>query len=415
MKTRPCALIALALLTGPALLTDIGVPAGPLAPRLAHAQDNVTKLAREKFIEGVEAYDKGRFEQARALFLQAYALKRHPAVLLNLGQSELKAGYVEVGGNHLQQFIRQHKTATAEQKQSAKTGATEAQKRTGFAIVIVDADGADVTIDGQAVGKAPLLDPYFVKPGTHEATATLRGKTVKASFTAKRGVAVPVTLNLGMAGVAPTPTPIPIPTPTPTPTTSPPAPGYPPPGPIAPTPMPPPGSGMPPADTGPDTGRENFFKWYTHKPVAWVLTGVTGVGLVGSIAFGAAAAGAASSADDVTAQIEGEVATEDNLGPEYYSSDGQAQPCGSLDNPDSAHPYYRDACNTLRDNLDARDADMIGMGVFIGVGVAAAAGVFVYYFIDTNKKSTNTASRSPIVVSPIITPDHQGVGLLGTF
>ncbi|MBW2459992.1 MAG: hypothetical protein JRI68_36230 [Deltaproteobacteria bacterium] len=101
MKTRTCALISLALLIVPTVLTEVGLPGVPLAPREAHAQDNVTKLAREKFIEGVEAYDKGRFEQARALFLQAYALKRHPAVLLNLGQSELKAGYVEVGGNHL--------------------------------------------------------------------------------------------------------------------------------------------------------------------------------------------------------------------------------------------------------------------------------------------------------------------------
>ncbi len=416
MKTRTFALMSLALLIAPTVLTEAGIPGVPLAPRDAHAQDNVTKLAREKFIEGVAAYDKGRFEQARALFLQAYALKRHPAVLLNLGQSELKAGYVEVGGNHLQQFLREHKTATADQQAAAKAGIAEAQKRTGFVIVIVDADGADIAIDGQPAGKSPLLDPYFVKPGKHEASATLNGKTVRSPVEAKRGAAAPVTLTLGMASVPPTPAPTPPPTtttPPPTSTGAPP-PAYPPPGPVAPPPTLPPGHGMQ-HDTGADTGRESFFTWYTHKPIAWVLTGVTGVGLIGGIAFGAAAADAAASADEVTEQIETEVKREDNLPDSYYSADGQPQPCGNEDDPSSAHPYYRGACDTLRDNLDAQDADLIGMGVFIGVGVAAAAGVFVYYFIDTNDSSSASASEPSFAVTPLISPEHQGVGILGTF
>ena len=48
--------------------------------------------ARARFKEGVEFYDKGQYENARLAFLQAYALKKHPAVLLNLAQSSAKAG-----------------------------------------------------------------------------------------------------------------------------------------------------------------------------------------------------------------------------------------------------------------------------------------------------------------------------------
>src|SRR5262247_2617259 len=73
------------------------------------ASDPVTEVARQRYEEGVKAFDAGRYEDARSAFLQAYALKRHPAVLLNLGLSELRSGkYVEDGGNHLQQFLREH-------------------------------------------------------------------------------------------------------------------------------------------------------------------------------------------------------------------------------------------------------------------------------------------------------------------
>src|SRR5262245_710202 len=74
----------------------------------AQGADAVTEVARQRYEEGVKAYDAGRFEDARSAFLQAYALKRHPAVLLNLGLSEIKSKYPEDGGNHLQQFLREH-------------------------------------------------------------------------------------------------------------------------------------------------------------------------------------------------------------------------------------------------------------------------------------------------------------------
>src|SRR5690348_30854 len=77
----------------PALLTDAGFGALPGAEPQSFAQgaaaapaDPITEVARQRYQEGVKAFDAGKFEDARAAFLQAYALKRHPAVLLNVGQ-----------------------------------------------------------------------------------------------------------------------------------------------------------------------------------------------------------------------------------------------------------------------------------------------------------------------------------------
>lgn len=428
MNARITVLTSLALLCAPSIISSSStndLADGSGWASVAHAQDDqVTVLAREKFKEGVVAFQSGKFEEARALFLQAYALKRHPAVLLNLGQSELKAGYIEDGGNHLNQFLREHTSATDQQKADAKAGIAEASKRTGQAIMIVDADGADVSIDGKKVGNAPLLDPYFVKPGPHEAGAAYEGKTTTTKFDAVRGKAVPVQLTLGVTGggAGAVPVPTPTPTPTPSPAGAPPAPqpgampqpGYPPAGPLGPQPQPMgPGPGASfGADTGGDGGRENFFDWFVDTPVAWVGAGLTGVGLIGGIAFGAAGGSASSSADDVTAAIQAEV--EANRGKPIGQGglSGSQTPCGPEDDPSADVPYYAEACNQLRDNLDTRNLDYTLMGVFFGVGALAAAGTVIYYFVDTADGGDGSAS---VQVVPILSPQAQGFGLVGTF
>ncbi|MEZ4440285.1 MAG: hypothetical protein R3B72_14405 [Polyangiaceae bacterium] len=372
---------------------------------VAHAQetDQVTALAREKFTEGVTAYDAGRFEEARSMFLQAYALKRHPAVLLNLGQSELKANYVEDGGNHLQQFLREHTTATEDQKNAAKAGIQEATRRTGSVILIVNADGADVAVDGKAVGKSPLLDPWFVPAGSHVAAAAKDGQTAQSSFDAKKGTVVSVQLTLGTNA----PAVIPTPTPTPDPSVAPPPqpaatapPGYPPPGPMGPPmqPMPPPNSYG--ADTG-GGGREDFIDWFVDTPGAWVLGGVTGVGVIGGIAFGIAGGVASSSVTNVNDEILAKMA-----------SRGDTASCGPEDNPSLDVPFYANACNQLRDNISARNLDYALMGVFFGVGAAAAAGTVIYYFIDAEEEP---AGLGNLRLTPVISPDTQGFGLSGSF
>ncbi len=383
----------------------------------AAAQDQNTEVAREKFKEGVSAYDAGEYEKARTLFLQAYALKRHPLVLLNLGQTELKAGHVEDGGNHLQQFLREHKAATEQQRKDAEAGIAEAQKRTGYLILIVDTDGAALAVDGAAIGVSPLADPYFVTPGKHKASASLGGKTTETEVDVKKGTATPVTLNLGGGGVV---APVPVVEPTPAPSPSPD--GYtpnpvPPPYPVMPPPPPGPMGGMPP---GGDTGREDLWPWFKRRPVAWALFGVAGASLVGTIVFGALAGNRDANVGSFQDQIEAEVqAGEDGkasakLPPQYWSNGdgtGQPQPCGTFDDPSSAFGHYAGACDQLRGEIDARDDLLIGVGVSVGLFAVSTAGLIIYYFVDTGSKR----SSATIVPVPIITPDSQGASLVGTF
>lgn len=392
------------------------------SPVSAQSERN-KEIAREKFTKGVTAYDAGEYEKARTLFLQAYALTRHPLLLLNLGLSEVKGGHHEEGGNHLQQFLREHDTPTDQQQKDAESGISDAQRKTGYVILIVDTDGAELAIDGTTIGKSPLVDPYFVAPGKHVASAKKGGKSTQTEIDVQRGTATPVTLNIGGGGLTPVPGPVPTPTPTtvpsPTPYTAPMPPPEPFPQPIAPAPMP--YQGMPP---GGDTGREDLMPWFRRKPGAWALFGVAGAGLIGTIVFGALAGNRNSNAGSFSDQILAEVQAGENgksvakLPPQYWSEGngtGTPQPCGTLDDPSTAFGHYQTACNDLRNEINAYDDLLIGVAVSVPIFVGATAGLIIYYFVDTGGKKGANNTGITIMPTPIITPETRGGGLVGTF
>ena len=95
------------------------------------AEDPTTAMARARFKEGVEFYDKGEFEQARASFLQAYALKRHPAVLLNLAWSCVKSGHALEADRYFKQFLSEGKDITDKQRADANDGLAQSRAKLG--------------------------------------------------------------------------------------------------------------------------------------------------------------------------------------------------------------------------------------------------------------------------------------------
>lgn len=176
-------------------------------PLVARADDVAT--ARVRFQEGVALYDKGQYDKARAAFLQAWALKKHPAVLLNLAQSCLKSNHPAEAAHAFQRYLREAPDVTAAQRAEAERGLVEARKKDGR-LDIQAAAGAEVAVDDERLGTAPLTEPYDVEPGTH---------VVRVKGEADQNVTVTagqvVTVKAGVAAVA-TPTPPTGPTTSPT-------------------------------------------------------------------------------------------------------------------------------------------------------------------------------------------------------
>ena len=122
MKTRACASALLVVLASSFL---------PLSPARAEEKDTVTEMARQRFQEGVKFFDQKKYEEARAAFLQAYALKHHPAVLLNLAQSELRSSHPTDAAKHFSAFLRESSTASSVERGEAERGLTEARTKLG--------------------------------------------------------------------------------------------------------------------------------------------------------------------------------------------------------------------------------------------------------------------------------------------
>ncbi|MEZ4295740.1 MAG: hypothetical protein R3B70_12245 [Polyangiaceae bacterium] len=432
MKRRVLVAASVLSLALPTLLADTGLT--PFDAPVAFAQgapsDPITEAARAKYQEGVKAFEAGKYEDARSAFLQAYALKRVPAVLLNLGQSEIKSGHYEDGGNHLQQFIREHKAAKTDEVAAAQTGIAEAKKKTGYLIIIVNAVGADLSVNGVAIGKSPLLDPYFVKPGKTVIYASFQGQAATTAVDVKKGIATSATVTLNVAAPQPTApvgtataptapplgsTPPPVYTAPPTYTSTAPVPTSPYPSSTAPY-VPPaatdPLAQPPPMGTGtapdqPSGGREPIFDWFKRKPVAWVGAGVTGVGLIMGIGFSAAAGAASNNVNSYAEQIRIQ-ATKDQL---------TGRPCGVEDDPNDdvlLPTNYHPACETLRTSLGQyrTDVALAATGwVLFGLG---AIGTTVYAMLDwyPNRQQTAQGPRL-IAVTPIVSDKEGGIGLIG--
>jgi hypothetical protein len=352
----------------------------PLYAHPARAQDDsMVAVARERFQEGVKYYDAKQYEKARAAFLQAYALKRHPAVLLNLAQSELRSAHEVDAAKHFDLYLRDNKEASALERQEAEKGLSAAKARVGQIDVRVE-DGADISVDGQPEGRSPLPGPVYVSPGNHTLEARKAGQTANTQVDAAAGRATTATLTLGAGGGGAAPAPA-----------SDTAAGAPPGG-AAPAPEADQGTESAEFDT--QGGREPFFRWFAHNKVAWIGGGLTLVGIGGAVGFSLASKSHYDAANDYAEQIR-QQATQQSI----------PSPCAA---PTGEFVL---ACKKFSDEEDQGDKFKVLTFVSIGVAVVAAGGTIAYYFIDSKKK---TEARAPLLV-PVIAPKTAGLTLQGQF
>lgn len=402
MRTRSC--IA-------ALLLAASSAALPCRPAAAQEKDAVTDMARRRFQEGVKFFDQKRYEEARAAFLQAYALKHHPAVLLNLAHSEIRSGHHLEAARHFSAYLRDPPAnATGTEKAEAERGLASARSKLGRIQVSV-ATGAEVLVDGETLGQAPLPEAVDAAPGNHTVEARLGGRSTSTSVTVSVGKSSTATLSLE-GGSAPAPV------------TAPPT-GYPPPA-TPPSESPegtPPSDGGRPGSTNPDTsvsmstsGREPFFSWLGHSPVGLVGVGLTGIGLGAGVGFSLAGRSAGENADSVAAAIQAQIAEDNAMG-----APTPAAVCSPSVSPSVATRYQK-ACSVLQDDIDKRDTDKtIATAGFVAAGVGLATTITAYLVSSkSSAKATATpskvAAQAPrIVVVPVIGARENGLQILGRF
>lgn len=396
MRTRRIAALVLVA------FTSATVPTTFTRTVSAQADDPVTTQARARFKEGVEFYDKGKYEEARLAFLQAYTLKKHPAVLLNLAQSSAKAGHPMEAAKYFKQFMKESTTASPQQKKDAESGLAEVRQKLGR-IEVVAPSGTEITLDdGERIGTTPLSEPIDVEPGPH---------TVKSSTDSVKVIATvgqKVEAKLGAASSSP---PAVVPVSPPASASSTPAPAS----------NPPPTSGSdgnagttappPNGDTGAKrtnllTPPENMFPVYAGAAI-------TVGGLVSAIVFAAFKADAQSKADAVANDIR-RAASLRGISSQGVCSSSNAQ----------IQKDFGNACKTLRDNNDKVDTNATIANislVVMGVGAVTAIGWYLFAPKRDDSKSGDAAKqlRERKAQMPILMPsggwNTAGLTLSGEF
>ena len=156
----------------------------------ASADDAFDKReAQRHFADGLRAYDVAEFKHDQTMFdvayqafAQSYALNPTDKVLWNLALSEVNSGRYLKGLTHLRLYD-EHQHVSA-QPGHARLGLLRdymARAVAGTAHLTIDAAaGTPITIDGVAVGVAPVL-PQDMEPGTHVVEALGQRTEVKAA------------------------------------------------------------------------------------------------------------------------------------------------------------------------------------------------------------------------------------------
>jgi hypothetical protein len=345
------------------------------------ADDPVTVQARARFKEGVDYFDKGQYENARLAFLQAYALKKHPAVLLNLAQSSAKAGHPLEAATYFKQYLRESTTATPEQRRDAESGLAEVRQKLGRVEIVAPA-GTEISLDDkEKLGTAPFAEPIDVEPGPH----TLKSSTETRSVTAGAGQKVQAKFG-GQGGTPPVVAPVPVPPPTST--------GEPPPN------NPPTDQGNPPPG-GDHANKPGLFSPPESMTLVWVGLGVGAVGLTGAIIFAIFKSDAQSKADSVASLIRTQA-------PQHGFA-----PQGICSNP-AAQKDFGNACSTLKDNNDKVDTNATIANVslvIMGVGLVTAAGWYMF----GPKRDASSSGKTDVKVTPYAGWGTGGVNVGGSF
>ncbi|HEY1533596.1 MAG TPA: hypothetical protein VGF76_06245 [Polyangiaceae bacterium] len=361
-------------------------------------------MARERFKEGVAFFDKKDFEKARLAFMQAYALKKHPAVLLNLAQSELRSSHEADAAKHFAAYLRDATDASPAETQAAQAGLNAAKVAVAEVEVTVDDSGADVFVDGTLAGVTPLPGPLYMAVGTHSVEARKNGQSTATQVTASAGKQLKASLSLAPK--------------------------------VAPAAEPPPANPAPEAavSTEPEppaesAGRKPFFKWLVASPVGFVGLGLTGVGLGGGIGFAIASHQSYSNSDSVANQIKQAAVADSGMSkpdttnlcnnPTKWLNDMNYANSGKTPDISQRANEYSNACAKYPDNVHKGDTFKTLSTVGFVVGGVAAVGTIVYYFVDPRamEGSSSEASthRRRVAIVPSVGPGQTGLTVLGTF
>jgi hypothetical protein len=333
---RPLRALELFITAAMLAATLWSAPAAAKDERPGDPPSSATERAEALFRKGRELSGAGKIAAAFDAYREAFALEPRYDIAGNLGRTELALGRHRDAAEHLT-FALEHlpKDSTQEQRERVLELVREARQHVGAARVSVDVAGAELAVDGRAIGSSPLVQEIFLEPGAHVISArSADGASTEARVVAVAGSTSAVDLVLAAAAKPPA------------------APASP--------PVPPPTAPTPAATAGPST-------------LVWVLAGGALVGLGAGATFTVLSEMAASDA----------AALAQPGGPSACLDPGLAVPCAELR-------------GALEDRDTFGNAAIVGFGA---AGAFAMGAVLVHVLDGPPEKSGARLSLHPVTGS----------------
>ena len=122
--------------------------------------------------EGAHLYQQGAYADALEKFEQAYSVFPSPKLFFDIGQANRELGRPAEAVAAFERFLAEAVDASPELISDARRSVNELAPKIGKLIIDCDATGAEITVDGKVVGRAPLANSIPVSPGSHQVTAT---------------------------------------------------------------------------------------------------------------------------------------------------------------------------------------------------------------------------------------------------
>jgi tetratricopeptide (TPR) repeat protein len=157
------------------LLATLGLFFGHSARAEEHAPTaEDTARAKQLFEAGVADYDAGRYIDALQQFQEAYRVKPHPLVRVNIANCYDKLDRPVEALENFELFLAAP-GGDPKQRDEVRAGIKELQKRVGQVAFKVTPDGARVLVDDRDERRAPVSEPVRLSVGRHRVTVSLEG------------------------------------------------------------------------------------------------------------------------------------------------------------------------------------------------------------------------------------------------
>lgn len=328
-------------------------------------------LAKQHFEAGVAAYEAQRYADALSQFQEAYRIKPHPVVRVNMANCYDRLGKPVPAIFHFEKFLEES-DPNAAQRQEVTAALRALRAKVGEVTLRIAPEGAIVTIDGGERRQAPIPELVRLEAGAHVIEVAASGyKTHKRDFALQGGQAIELAITLE----AGTDAPVVAIKPTATPGEQPAA------APVAPLPAEPAEATPPPAAEpvqrsevvveGPPAEQEGERPFLPLT--AWVSGGATVAVLLGALITGQLALSAESDFEDARktiADVPGET-------------------------PLARRAAYADALEAA----DRADALAIASDIFLVAGVIGT-GLTAYFVIDDYNDGESDSSAAKLTLTP---------------